>query len=137
MRLFIDTNIILDIYLDRVGAVKSKEFLLWCEENEAPCSIALHTLSNAFYVITKNISREMAWQLVESLLSGMDVVQLTNDDISQTRGKGMSDFEDALQIVSAEVCGSDCIITRNTRDFTNKTTVPVLTPEIFLEKYRV
>ena len=40
----------------------------------------------------------------------------------------MKDFEDALQIVSAESGGADIIITRNTKDFTGKTVIPVILP---------
>jgi hypothetical protein len=43
----------------------------------------------------------------------------------------ISDLEDAMQAVAADACGADCIVTRNTRDFTGSP-VPVLTPQEYL-----
>ena len=46
---------------------------------------------------------------------------------------GMADFEDALQIVAAERCGADVIVTRNITDFVGKTAVRVVVPEDFVD----
>ncbi len=46
----------------------------------------------------------------------------------------MDDFEDALQIVAAEGCRADVIVTRNFTDFAGKTAVRVVLPEDFVDQ---
>ena len=45
-----------------------------------------------------------------------------------------NDFEDALQYFSAIQSGADCIVTRNSKDF-SFSEIEVLTPSDFLAKY--
>ena len=43
------------------------------------------------------------------------------------------DFEDAIQYFCAAAANADCIVTRNTSDFT-RDTPPAMTPEEFLDR---
>jgi hypothetical protein len=69
---------------------------------------------------------------VEKILSWARVADTSDAKARAARTLGFSDFEDALQAVSALACAADCIITRNTRDF-GKSNIPALTPSAFLE----
>ena len=53
-------------------------------------------------------------------------------DIRKAISAGVSDFEDAVMIETAVRSGVDCIVTRNTRDY-SKVPIPVYTPERFVE----
>ena len=44
----------------------------------------------------------------------------------------MKDFEDAIQVSTAEFNEIDCVITRNKKDF-HKSTIKIFTPEEFSE----
>ena len=49
MKFFIDTNIFLDIILDRKDAEKAVDFINGCISNKNKIYISWHTLSNMFY----------------------------------------------------------------------------------------
>ena len=50
-----------------------------------------------------------------------------------TNGKQVKDFEDMLQYQCAIDGNCDCIVTINTNDFIDFSTIPVLTPQDFLD----
>ncbi len=68
------------------------------------------------------------------MLAWASVAEVTTTGVQRTQQMNMKDFEDALQIVSAESCGADIIVTRNTKDFTGKTVIPVILPEDFVDQ---
>lgn len=131
MRIFLDTNILLDVFLKREGQVASAEVITACGEAWNQGFVAVHTLSNAFYLIEKLRTRADAWEFIRDVLTWASVAEIFTRDVSRTQTMGMNDFEDALQIVAAERCGADVIITRNVKDFAGKTSVQVMLPESF------
>ena len=134
MRIFVDTNVLLDVYLDRPGAVESEGGIRACAEQGNKGFIAIHTLSNAFYVITKKRGSHAAWEFIGDVLRWASVPVIDTTAAEQTRHMEMEDFEDALQIVSAEACGADLIVTRDLSGFQSKTTLPILSPQDFMRQ---
>ena len=59
---------------------------------------------------------------------------MSTKGVQRTQQMNMKDFEDTLQIVSAESCSADVIVPRNTKDFTGKTAIPVVRPEDFVDQ---
>ena len=53
-------------------------------------------------------------------------------DIRKAISAEVSDFEDAVMIETAVRSGADCIVTRNTKDY-SKAPIPVYAPEAFIE----
>ncbi len=50
------------------------------------------------------------------------------------RAHGITDFEDSLQMAAAIAGAADVFVTRNTADFSGST-IPVMTPEVFLTTF--
>ncbi len=135
MRVFLDTNIVLDVLLNRIGLVgESEAVILCCEKAGDPMFIAWHGLATAYYLLRRGRTEAEAMQEVDKLLAWARVADTGDAHARSARWLGFSDFEDALQAASAEACGADCIVTRNVADFT-KSRVVVLTPAKFLEKF--
>ena len=134
MDIFLDTNVLLDAYLNRPGAVDCARVIKACAEPWNRRFVALHTLSNAFYLISKYRGQSAAWKLIDEVLAWATVPAVDMVAIKRTCQMEMSDFEDALQIVSAEACGAELIVTRNTRDFLAKTRLRVVVPEDFVDQ---
>ena len=135
MRVFLDTNIVLDVLLNRPGlAVESETVILRCEKTGDPMFIAWHGLATAYYLLRRGRTEAEALREVDKLLAWARVADADDAHARTARGLGFSDFEDALQAASAEACGADYIVTRNVADFT-KSKVVVLTPAAFLEKF--
>lgn len=133
MQIFLDTNVLLDVYLRRAGAGASARVIAACGQPWNQGWVAVHTLSNAFYVIEHQQSRTEAWDFIGDLLAWVSVAPVATEAARRTRRMGMKDFEDALQIVAAEGCGAGVIVTRNVRDFRGKTDLPIVLPEDFVD----
>ena len=134
MRVFLDTNVLLDVFLGRAGGPASARVIAACGEEWNQGFVAVHTLSNAFYLIEKHRARGDAWECVRDVLAWASVAEINTADATRTQRMGMADFEDALQIAAAERCGADVIVTRNLTDFVGKTAVRVVVPEDFADQ---
>ncbi len=134
MRVFLDTNVLLDVFLKRAGEPASARVIAACGEPWNQRFVAVHTLSNAFYLIEKQRTREEAWEFIRDVLAWASVAEITTADAARTQQMGMNDFEDALQIAAAEGCGADVLVTRNLTDFAGKTAVRVVIPEEFTDQ---
>lgn len=134
MHIFLDTNILLDVYLARPGARDSRRAMVACFQSWNEGFVAVHTLSNAFYIINRLRSRGEAWSFIRGILTWASVAGVSIPEVHKTQRMGMNDFEDALQIAAAEACGADVIITRNVKDFAGKTSIPVMLPGDFVDQ---
>jgi hypothetical protein len=119
------------VYLKRAGAQASAGVILACGEAWNQGFVAVHTLSNAFYLIEKQRTRAEAWEFIRDVLGWALVAEVSTVDAMRTQRMGTEDFEDALQIAAVERCGADVIVTRNVKDFAGKTSVRVVQPEDF------
>jgi predicted nucleic acid-binding protein len=128
MKFFVDTNIFLDIIQDRVHAPEGVEFVNTCISNKYKIYVSWHTLSNIFYVMEKQYNKELAKTSVTDILYFATVATVGHEDAKNALDLNLSDFEDALQIVSAEAVDADFIITRNKKDFI-RSPIKVMTPE--------
>ena len=132
MRLFFDTSVLLNSPLKEPGSKESDECICLCGDGIHEGWIAWHSLSNIHYVVrSRTKSKTYATHTVTELLAWAEVAETTKSDANRAIAHGMSDFEDALQLVAAEACGADVLITRNTKDF-KASAIPVMTPEAFL-----
>ncbi len=130
MKYFVDTNIFLDIILDRKNAEKAVDFINSCILNKYKIYISWHTLSNLFYIIERGINNDLAKISVKDILYFAHVVTVGHDDARLALDMNISDFEDALQIVSAQAADVDYIITRNKKDFVNSPIMAMLPEEV-------
>ena len=131
MRIFLDTNILLDVYLNRPGMAESARVLSACAESWNEGLVSVHTLSNAFYIIERQLDHHRAWEFIRDILAWVEVADIPTAEAKRTQHMGMRDFEDALQIAAAEYCRADVIVTRNLKDFLGNTSILVVLPENF------
>lgn len=115
MRVLLDTNIILDILEKRPPFYDaSKSVLEYCISGKVTGFIALHSVSNIFYILRKHYSVADRRKL---LLDILDLLQIANADHESVRRalerNDFSDFEDCLQDECARLVHADYIITIN------------------------
>jgi predicted nucleic acid-binding protein len=135
MRVFLDTNIVLDVLLNRPEFVaESEAVILTCERAGDPMFIAWHGLATSYYLLRRGRTEAEAMQEIDKLLAWARVADAGDAHARTARALGFSDFEDALQAASAEACGADCIVTRNGADFA-KSNVVAMMPSEFLAKF--
>ena len=137
MRVFFDTNILLDVIENRVGLVEGSEAVLdRCDELQAETFIAWHSLATAYYILKRGRTLAEAMAEVDKILAWADIAPITKMTAHFARSLAFSDFEDAMQAAAAVECQAHLIVTRNGRDFANSP-IPTCTPEQFLAQYRM
>lgn len=133
-RVFLDTNILLDILLRR-DPFYATAATIWLkfESREMQGLVSLQSLGTVFYLVQKRTDADTARQAVHTICRVLQIVDSPGQAGHMALQSHMADFEDALQYAVATLAGADCIVTRNASDFPKRGKIPVLTPEEFLK----
>ena len=135
--LFIDTDIILDVILNREAYYADSAGIFKCFENH---TVTLYTSSsiiiNAQYIGQKQISKVKCKAAIKYLLQYFEILEPTKLTITEAYNSNFTDIEDAIQYFMAKNSGLiDYIITRNIKDYQKENNgIPALTPAQFLKQ---
>jgi putative PIN family toxin of toxin-antitoxin system len=134
MRVLVDTNIILDDFLEREPFVEDATALMEAIESERIVGyVTATTLTNIFYIARRQTrSIELARQAVSETLTLMEVCLVDRAILEAAFASNLRDFEDAVQLACAMASRLDAIITRNAQDFA-AATLPILSTSELLE----
>lgn len=132
--ILLDTDVILDVALDRAPHAEASSALLDRLQRDpaAGAFVAWHTLSNLYYLLRPATGRGDARDFLLSLTQFALVAPTDTDDFRSAVTFPMPDLEDAMQAAAARACGARYIATRNVKDF-ERSPVPARTPEELLE----
>ncbi|RWY55761.1 type II toxin-antitoxin system VapC family toxin [Mucilaginibacter gilvus] len=131
-KVFIDSDIFLDVLLTREPFLKSAQVLLGLgsEKPKELCTSSL-IMANVHYMVTKTFSKTIAKQQVTVLAQIITVLPFDEQDIVSALKTEHIDFEDTVQYQIAKKTECDLIISRNIKHY-KKFDIPVLTAEQFL-----
>ena len=116
-RLLIDTDIVLDVLLDRKPWADDATTLLDAiAKDRAVGYVASHAVTTVHYVVRRGRSQATATPAVSDLLQVVTVVPLGNPDFQRALSLGVKDYEDAVQVAACLQIGADYLVTRNARD---------------------
>ena len=133
MKLFIDTNVVIDVLAQRRGFYDaSAAILTMLEKDEAEGFISAISFNNIHYILRKQSGKTKADNAIRMLLSAFNIVTLDEKILTRTIESNFNDFEDGIQFFSAMRSNVDYLISRNVKDFPHDD-IPVLTPEEFLQ----
>ena len=135
MKVLVDTNITLDILLEREPFHQDAGKLFEAIDlGQIIGYVTATTLTDIFYIARKHTrSLELARQAVSSILATMIICPVNRTVLESAFASGLTDFEDAIQIYSAIAQDLDAIITRDTTGFLSSS-IPVLSIRQLLEK---
>lgn len=132
MRVLIDTDVILDYFLDRQPHHSvSEDILLRVARQEFVGYVSSITPVNTYYFGRKLKGKDVALESIRGLLRLVDIAGTTKDVLEDAFQLGFSDYEDAVQCASAIAEGLDAIVTRNLKDYA-VSPVTVYSPGEFL-----
>lgn len=132
-RVFVDANIIIDLLCERypwfldvlrlfsmgdLGQIK-----LYCS------SLSLGTAS--YLMETRKMTSQEIFENIDLLCQMCTPTTVDAAVVKNALESGFTDFEDALQHCSAQTINSDCIVTRNSKDF-SASEIPVYELEEFI-----
>lgn len=132
MRVFIDTNVLLDVFLARPKLMDASS-AVWAlaEKEKIQASISAISFNNVHYIASKYHSRALAGKAISTMRDSFKCVDLTMQIINQAIDAKWNDFENAIQYFSAIHSDTDYIVTRNIADFPREGIV-VMKPEDFI-----
>ena len=133
MKLYFDTNIIIDILKHREPFFENsnKVFMLAAEE-KIEGIVGTSAITDIYYLIRKQYAdTETAVKFIFDILEIVKPVDTLVDDVFSAAELGFEDFEDAVIAAIARREKADYIITRNSKDY-SKSPVPAITPNDFL-----
>ncbi len=120
MIVLVDTDVLIDVALDRMPHVESSSALLdKLEQRPGTAFVAWHTLSNFYYLVAPTRGQDDTKAFLVELTRFAHVAPTTTDSLRYAAQLTMHDFEDAMQVAAAMACDAEVIITRNIRDYAN------------------
>jgi len=136
MKIIIDTNVALDVLLNRTEFLQSSHNILKLSaQDRVEGFLTTNTITDMFYVLHKNSKDALkSRQAIAQLIKLVTLEAVVPSDISLALASNIIDLEDAVVCFAAKRIKADYIVTRNTTDFINSP-VPAITPVDFMDKF--
>ena len=134
MKVFLDTNILLEIILARREQAACQQILQAGRDGEISLSASYLTFANMAYILKCNkMPKEQIYQVERTMESQMTVLPMDGGQLRTALRHEVKDFEDMLQYQSAIAGKCDCIVTINIDDFMEFSSLPVYSPDNLLD----
>jgi len=135
-RIFVDTNIIVDLIADRKPFSKfAIDLFNRAEKKKIKLFTSSHAIATTHYLLKKYIDEKNLRSILFDLTDYITIIPIDTEVIQKGLRSKHKDFEDALQINCAySVEKIDCIVTRNVKDFKDSE-ITVLTPDELYNKF--
>ena len=135
MNVFLDTNILLEVILSRKEQAACSQILQAGINGEVNIFASFLTFANIAYILQRNkVPREQVYHIERMLESQMTVLPMDRGQLRTALRHEVKDFEDMLQYQSALAGRCDCIVTINTGDFAEFSSLPIYSPNELLDQ---
>lgn len=128
-RVLFDTNVVLDVLLDRQPHVEASA-AAWAavETGKLEGMLAAHAVTTIHYLVRKELGNTQTKRIISAILRVFGVAAVDSVVMQEALQLPFSDFEDAVTAAAARSAGCDCIVTRNPKGFRGSP-VRILLPE--------
>jgi len=128
-RILIDTNVVLDVLLDRQPYAEASA-AVWraVETGVTQGMLAAHAVTTIHYLVRKELGTPKAIRIITKILTVFDVAAVDGSVVQVALQLPFSDFEDAVTAAAACSAGCDFIVSRDPKGFRGSP-VRTLTPE--------
>jgi predicted nucleic acid-binding protein len=132
LRVLVDTNVILDVLLDRKPfSHEASQVLALVEASKIEGFLCATTVTTIDYLLGKALSATKSREILHKLLSIFEIAPVNRPVLEQALLSKVSDFEDAVLEQAAMLIHAHAITTRNVKDFKNSK-IPVFDPSELL-----
>lgn len=136
MRLFLDTNVMLDFLGERDPFyVSAAKIATLADKRSLQIIVSALSYATISYFLTKYEGLEKTKDKLRKFKVISEICELDEVIIEKGLNSDFSDLEDSMQYFSALRSECDIIITRNGKDF-KKSEIPVMSPDEFLNSIR-
>ena len=134
MRVLIDTNVYLELFLKREKHDLVFSFFRYASEYKNQTCISAMSLRDFGYIMHKYIHNSDLTKKLQLKAYEMTskIVNTSADAAIESIYNDIKDYEDSMQMIAAEEAMCDAIITFNKKDY-EKARIPVFTPEEIIE----
>jgi len=129
LKILLDTNIVLDVLMDRMPfSDAAVELFSKVEDGAIIGYLCGTTITTVYYLASRTLGAARAQEEIKKLLSLFEVAPVNRLVLESALIIDFSDFEDAVIHEAACHVGADVIVTRNLKDF-KKSRISVYTSE--------
>ena len=134
MELLIDSNVVLDVILNREPFFEASEKVLRLDINhKVNTYISATTVTDIYYISYRNLrDNELVYNWLSRIFRFTKLLSVTPENIYTAVNLHWKDFEDAVQYSVAKFNNMDAIVTRNMKGFKDSE-LKILTPEELFE----
>ena len=134
-RIFIDTNVLVDLVLERKGFYQDARRLFnLCKERRITPYISSISVAIINYLLLKKYNEEKVKELLEIIYKLTEILPFHKRIISLAHYSNFKDLEDGFQYFTAKENNIKVIITRNEKDF-EVNDVSVVSPKQLLAAF--
>ena len=135
MSVIIDTNVVLDVLLDREPFTKAAvDVFCLVEESRVEAFLCATTITTIEYLLNRSLPASKARDALRRLISLFEIAAVNRPVIERALTSKINDFEDAVLDEAGSMAGAGSIVTRNIKDFTGST-LKVFEPREFLAQF--
>ena len=132
MRVLVDTNVVLDVLLDRRPfVVASAGVFGLVERSRVEGVLCATTITTIDYLLTQAMPRPTARHAIRQLLELFEIAPVNRAVLDEAVRSKVLDFEDAVLAQAGRLAGAEIIVTRNQADFRHAS-LKVLGPDELL-----
>ena len=129
MRIYIDTDVLIDFFAQREPYVADvKKLLVMQAFGDAELWTSAQAYLNVYFIAKSKMDVEPIQAAMRESLDRINVSPITHMDILDATSMGWDDVEDALIAECCEKAGADYLVTRDKSRFGAMST-PVVTPD--------
>ena len=132
MKIFLDTNVLLDIFMRREPYYDASAQVVYaCERGQFTGGFTTLSACNIVYALRKQLGSAQTIEAIRRLVGIIEPIGTSVASLLQSLEDPKTDFEDTVQSKCALEWNADTIIARDKSGFTDSA-LPVLTPSDFL-----
>jgi predicted nucleic acid-binding protein len=118
LKILLDTNIVIDVLMDRMPFSESAtELFSKVEDGTIIGYLCSTTITTVYYLASKTVGAQRAQEEIGKLLSLFEVAPVNRHVLESALVADFSDYEDAVIHEAACHVGADAIVTRNRKDY--------------------
>lgn len=136
MKIFVDTNIVIDLLARREPFYNEASILFsLANKNEIELAVSSLTFANTNYILLRQLESSKAKNILRKLNLLVKIIALNDKIIGLALNDEIfTDFEDSIQYYSAIENEQEIIVTRNIKDF-KSSKIPCMTAKQFLQTF--
>lgn len=133
MRVFLDTNVLLDLLLGRTGRDNTAYILELGRVETITVYTSVLTIADIAYIARKFMGIRDIPEILSTLIHKVSVLPMDSAQIQKALVSNAVDLEDAFQGECAIAAKCDCIVTNNVKHFKNyQGEINIFSPSEFL-----